>query len=575
MTPRRHPTLLHLSPPVAANAAADDLFESLTPARIVDTRPGRRTVDQEHAGHGKFVNSYDVRINGRGGVPAACVGAVILNVTATEPNGAGHLTVYPAGTSRPTASNVNYSAGQTVANAVVSEVSTDGWITISSSVSTHMIVDVTGWIPSDSDFQPVTPFRLTDTRPGRTTGDMTDAGTGRFFGDHVVQVANQAGIPTSQVGSVVLNVTAVNPSAAGYLTVYPNGESRPETSNLNFLPGQAVPNLAIMKVGSRGTVRVYSSATTDLIVDVVGWLPSSSDFRGLSPARLVDTRPGWNRSTSDGAYRGDGSLSGEDSIQIAGRAGVPNSGAGAVVLNVTVLNARSNSYTTVYPAGASLPNASNVNHNVRQPVANTVVAKLGPTGAISIFNNTGADLIIDITGWIPWSTPPAPMSTNNEFRASLRAVASWSFGRLSQTEVAIQSDHVFRLTVKNTAPDHLGQWVFFDGVWNFLDEYYWQLPITDIESVDVTGDGYPDFIIETWTGNRWGVELISANPGTWTLLQFIYPGGSSTAYILGGHEVIGGRLTTHERSCVPSCATGGHLTYHWRYDAVRQAMVSP
>jgi hypothetical protein len=75
------------------------------------------------------------------------------------------------------------------------------------------------------------------------------------------------------VGAVVLNVTVTQPKAGGYLTVFPDGVTRPVTSNLNFNAAESVPNLVIAPVGSDGEVDFYngSGGTIHIIADVSGW----------------------------------------------------------------------------------------------------------------------------------------------------------------------------------------------------------------------------------------------------------------------------------------------------------------
>jgi hypothetical protein len=79
-----------------------------------------------------------------GVVPATGVGAVALNVTVTDPSGAGFITVYPCG-SRTLVANVNYVAGQTVPNAVIAPVSPTGTVCFYSHATTDLVVDLNGW----------------------------------------------------------------------------------------------------------------------------------------------------------------------------------------------------------------------------------------------------------------------------------------------------------------------------------------------------------------------------------------------------------------------------------------------
>jgi hypothetical protein len=86
-------------------------------------------------------------VTNRGGVPNNA-GTVVLNVTVTEPTSAGFVTVYPCGIATPLASNLNYEAGTTVANAVVVKVGADGKVCLFNSRSSQLVVDVNGFFPS-------------------------------------------------------------------------------------------------------------------------------------------------------------------------------------------------------------------------------------------------------------------------------------------------------------------------------------------------------------------------------------------------------------------------------------------
>ena len=123
---------------------------------------------------------------------------------------------------------------------------------------------------------------------------------------------------------------------------------------------------------------------------------------GVTPARLVDTRPG--TATIDGAQLGGGPLGpgGVIDVQVGGRGGVPASGVGAVVVNVTVTAPSADSFATVWPTGQPMPTASNLNMLAQMTVANSVVMRLGDAGQISVFNESGAThVIVDVLGWFP------------------------------------------------------------------------------------------------------------------------------------------------------------------------------
>ena len=244
------------------------------PRRLTDTRSSGATADGVDAGTGRVEggSTHEVVVAGRAGVPAG-VASVVLNVTAVDATAAGFVTVWPCGADRPLASNVNFEAGETRPNSVIAKVGTDGKVCVFASQTIDAVVDVAGYFPTADGFTPLTaPGRLTDTRTDHATIDGVDQGVGRVEAGatHEVVVAGRAGVPTG-AASVVLNVTAVDATAAGFVTVWPCGVDRPLASNVNFEAGETRPNSVIAKVGTDGKVCVFSSQTIDAVVDVAGY----------------------------------------------------------------------------------------------------------------------------------------------------------------------------------------------------------------------------------------------------------------------------------------------------------------
>jgi hypothetical protein len=241
-----------------AGATAAGGFVGITPARALDTR----TTDAPCvSGAGR-----EITVAPSAGIPANA-SAVALNVTATGSTAQGYLTVYPTGSTRPTASNVNYLRGQTVPNHVTAKVGTDGEITVfASGGCPNVIVDIAGYFtagPADEGgFTGITPSRAFDTR---TTNAPCVGGARQ------ITVAPSTDVP-ADASAVVLNVTAVGSTAPGYLTVFPTGTTRPTASNVNYVAGQTVPNAVIAKVGAGGQVSVFASGgCPNVVVDVVGY----------------------------------------------------------------------------------------------------------------------------------------------------------------------------------------------------------------------------------------------------------------------------------------------------------------
>jgi len=387
------------------------VFIGLTPARICDTRGGNPSALVGAAAQcdGRTLlpgAPLGVNVEGIGGVPASGVSAVVLNVTVTNPSSGGYVTVYPAGQPPPLASNLDFAAGQTVANLTEVGLGAQGQIAVATgATSTDLVIDVTGYVaapptPGTGLYNGLPPTRICDTRTG--TGPINQC-TGRTMGGDstlAVQVAGLAGVPASATG-VALNVTATDTAAPSYLTVFPSG-TPPTASNLNWTPGQTVANLVIATLNSTGGITFYNDAgSVDVVVDVVGYYTGSggtgSQFNALStPTRICDTRTG--SGTTDqctGSTMGPGATL---AVQVAGLGGVPT-GAISVVLNVTATDTTAPSYLTVFPSGPT-PLASSLNWTAGQTVPNLVTANLNSTGGITLYNDAGSvDVVVDVMGW--------------------------------------------------------------------------------------------------------------------------------------------------------------------------------
>jgi hypothetical protein len=221
-----------------------------------------------------------------------------------------------------------------------------------------------------------------------------------------VQVGGMAGVP-SNAAAVALNMTVVNAAAAGFATVFPCGQPRPEASNLNFAAGQTIPNLVIARPGVNGRVCVYSDATIDLLADVSGFFPAGSGFTPITnPERILDTRNGIGAPVA--------MLPGGQTIEVrtTGVAGV-SSDAAAVALNMTVVEARWPGFATVFPCGQSRPEASNLNFAAGQTIPNLVIARPGVNGRVCVFSDATVHVLADVSGFFPAGSGFTPI-TNPE-----------------------------------------------------------------------------------------------------------------------------------------------------------------
>jgi hypothetical protein len=394
--------LVHGSPHtlVRLRAPRPISFVGLVPARLMDTRPEGETVDGLAARGGRVATGSTVQlpVAGRAGV-GADASAVSLNVTVTGASAPGFLTVFPCGASQPLASNLNFTSGQAVANAVASKLGSGGTVCVFASTAVDVIVDVNGFHAAGSDYVGLSPARLLDTRPGGDTFDGVAAASGPVAGGTHIEllVAGRGGV-APDAGAVSLNVTVTGALAPGFVTVFPCGVTRPLASSINFGPGQTVPNSVSTPVGAAGRVCLYASTTLDLIADVNGFHPAASDFEPVTPARLFDSRP--DGTTVDGLASGGGHLPAGSTaeVPVVGRGGV-GTGATTVSLNVTVTDPAAAGFVTVFPCGSTQPLASSVNFGQGATVANAVVSQVGAAGKVCIFGLSQTHVVIDVNGY--------------------------------------------------------------------------------------------------------------------------------------------------------------------------------
>jgi len=237
-------------------------FTSSSNAPGIVTAAPNRLLDSRNVGGQE--QSFTVPLSSV--VPAGAQ-AVLVNVTVTDPVAGGYVTAYPCGAAVPLASNLNFSAGQTVPNLATVKIGTDRSICFYAKVPTHLVVDLEGWFDaSGAGIRPVVPNRFLDTRDG-TGGWRGQLGVGQSID---LPLAGAAGIP-GNAQAVLMNITVTDAEAAGYLTVYPCGSEVPLASNLNFTAGQTAANLVAVKLGS-GKVCLYASQRTEVIADLAGYV---------------------------------------------------------------------------------------------------------------------------------------------------------------------------------------------------------------------------------------------------------------------------------------------------------------
>ncbi|MFF1873444.1 right-handed parallel beta-helix repeat-containing protein [Kitasatospora herbaricolor] len=250
-------------------SAKGSIFTAKGPTRLLDTRAPIGVPKAAPVGANGTV---DLQVAGAGGVPATGVTAVTLNVTVTDPQQDGHLTVFPHGDQQPDASNLNWTAGTTIPNLVTVPVK-DGKVSFAnvSFGTTHVIADLAGYYSAEGKdtYRPVGPWRMMDTRETQyyEDGSNRPAGTVPARGTLVLTLGEMP-----ETTAVTLNVTVTEPGGPGHLTVYPHGSAAPDASNLNWTTGQTIANQVVVPVRDR-QVSFYnaSDAPVHLVIDLFGY----------------------------------------------------------------------------------------------------------------------------------------------------------------------------------------------------------------------------------------------------------------------------------------------------------------
>jgi hypothetical protein len=322
----------------------------LQPDRVLDTRTGiGAPVGRMQPGA-----TLGLVLNGR--VPAGTT-SVMLNLTATEARQPGFVTAWPCDEDRPSTSVVNYVANDAAPNAVVLKLPPAG-LCFSSSTAVHLVADLMAAFSGSGDIVGSAPNRVLDTR---VTGNPLRAQVERR-----IRIAGTTGIP-SNAQAAALNITVVAPRSAGWVVAYPCGTPA-ATSNVNFRAGEIIANLTVVGLGG-GDVCVRSLIDTEVVIDTFGWSTNAGSLIVGSPQRILDTRDG------TGGHPGPANVNQPVRLRVAGRAGVPNSAA-AALLTITVVARGSSGYVTAWPCDEQRPTASVLNMTPFALRSNQALVKL-------------------------------------------------------------------------------------------------------------------------------------------------------------------------------------------------------
>nr|WP_166682442.1 PKD domain-containing protein [Streptomyces sp. 846.5] len=373
-----------------------------SPQRVLDTRNGTGA-RKAKVGPGGVVK---VKVAGASGIPGSGVAAVTMNVTDTNASADSWITAYADGSPRPTASNLNFRAGQTNPNLVTVPVGKDGYVDLwNGNGSVDLIGDIQGYFstapvagsvdiqPAGTYFVPMTPTRVVDTRSG-LGGQKVPLGPGQCLSHAFTYVLPSSG----RVAAAVLSVTATGADSGSLITVYPAGQAEPSTSNLNFQAGQTTSSMVVAPVDdSPSTLFCNHAGHVQLLVDLQGYYFNFSQqpatgYLPMAPTRLVDTRNG------TGTLKQRLGANATLRIKVAGTHGIPD-GATAALVNLTGVAPSASTWLTTYGSGKT-PTTSVINLLPGQirPVLTSV--PIDSSGYITVYNANGnIDVVADLEGY--------------------------------------------------------------------------------------------------------------------------------------------------------------------------------
>jgi hypothetical protein len=378
-------------------------YYPVSPTRIIDTR------GYGIGPTGALWSNCWYRFKVTGGVVPSDAVAITANLTVTNESADGFVYLGSRMLGLPTSSTLNFKAGDDRANGVTVPIDGEGLVwayyRARTARTTNLILDITGYFlgSGGATYVAFGPQRILETRPDGNfglTGPFV-AGTPRQ-----IQVAGVKGLPSSGIVAVVGNLTAVNATAKGYVSVSPDPLTpgvEPGSSTLNFRAGDTRANNLVVPVNADGTLSaMYWSATagasTDLVLDISGYFTSTGGavYHTLEPARIMDSRIGVGVS---GAF-----VSGTaKTLGVTGAGGVP-SGAIAITGNLTVTQQTAGGNVAIGPAIDPDNPFSNLNFPRGDDRANGVTSPLSGSGSVQILYDGGgggntAHLILDVSGY--------------------------------------------------------------------------------------------------------------------------------------------------------------------------------
>jgi hypothetical protein len=319
-----------------------------------------------------------VPVAAQGGVPASGASAAVLAVAVMGGAAAGSVTVYAADGSQPDVPSLSWTGHDGASGLAVSALSGNGTVAVHNSSAGQVTVtlDADGYWLSGTPaaagaFGPLAGAQLAQVR----------VGAGQSV---TVPAAGHAGVPASGAGTVALTVAAATGFGTGGITVYPAGGRRPDVPGLTWAGSNGASGLVVSALSSGGAVAVHNSSAQPVTVtmDATGyWLSgtpaAAGTFGPIGGEWVTRVRVAAGQTTA---------------VLVAGQAGVPASGAGAVALTLATAGFGAAS-VTAYPGGASPPGVPSLSDRA---ASGLTVSELSSTGTVALYNSSARPVTVTL-----------------------------------------------------------------------------------------------------------------------------------------------------------------------------------
>ena len=399
--------------PQPALLPAPGQFVSVPMYRALDTRSGTG----ESGGAAKLGagQSLAVAVTGIDAVPADAT-SVVVNVVALNATAPGYLTTYNSDIADPNVASLGVKAGIGTNQTDTVPVSSTGTVSVANHASAPLDVVITlmGYYTGSSD-----------TSAGDTYGDApwtkivdTTSGLGvsqsqiPAGGSVTVQVSGQGGIAAG-ADTAVLQLSAPNASAGGYLTAYAAGTSDPSVSALFYDSSMIYRDLVYVPLSSAGKITVtnHGSAGVDLTIYTRGYFmppaatPVGAEYVAVGsggPVVVYGTRSGGTQVAANASV----------TFQVAGAAGLPATGIVEVAEHVVVTNPATSGYLDAYRGGGTDPNHATLNFLAGDGTdvgyQDSILSQISPTGQETITNHSSGTINVQVAVVGMFFTPQVP-----------------------------------------------------------------------------------------------------------------------------------------------------------------------